>query len=225
MTTPERTNPVTDEAVDPARTAPLPCLSEILGRVVVSVTTAALAPAALFWATLVLFNFATAVITAMAWMVAAMGWRWATARPVSGLLVLALLVLTIRTTLGLATGSAFFYFIQPVFADIVVAAVFLGSLWSASPIIARLAPDFYPLDAGIIARPRMRGLFRHLTLMWGLVILVKAALTYVLLESLTTADFVLVKGAAIAVLTIVAALVTICWAVTIGRREGLLSTS
>ena len=222
MTILEHRQSTTTGTTPPAR-ATLPRLRDILTRVIISVTTAALVPAALFWATLVLFNFATAVITAMAWMFAAMGWRWATARPVSGLLVLALVVLAIRTALTLATGSAFFYFIQPVFADIVVAAVFLGSLWSARPIIARLAPDFYPLDAQIVARPRMHALFQHLTAMWGVVILGKAVLTFVLLESLTTADFVLVKGAAIAVLTATAALITVFWAVRVGRREGLLA--
>lgn len=203
-------------------TTTLPCLREILLRVLLSVATAVLAPAALLWATLVLFNFAAAVLAALAWMAAAMGWRRATHRPISGLLLLTLVVLTVRTVLSLATGSSFFYFVQPVFADVVVATLFLGSLWTARPVIARMAPDFYPLDASIAARPRMRALFRHLTLMWGLVILLKAAVTFVLLQSLATTDFVLIKGTAITALTIIAALVTVLWAVLIGRREGLL---
>lgn len=184
--------------------------------------TAVLAPAMLLWATLVLLNFPTAALTVLAWMVAAMGWRWATHRPVSGLLVLTLMILTVRTILSLATGSTFFYFVQPVFADIIVATLFLGSLWSARPIIARLAPDFYPLNASVAARPRMRSLFRHLTLMWGLVILTKATITFVLLQSLTTVDFVLIKAAAITALTAAAAIVTVVWAVCVGRQEGLL---
>ena len=202
-----------------------PPLQEILLRVLVSVATAVLVPALLLWATLVLFNFVTAVTVVLVWMVTAMCWRRATSRPISGLLVLTLVVLTVRTVLSLATGSSFFYFIQPVFADVVVASLFLGSLCSTRPIIARLAPDFYPLDTDTEARPRMRSLFRFLTLMWGLVILAKAAITYVLLQTLATADFVLVKGAVIAVLTAVAALVTVVWAVAVGRREGLLRTS
>ena len=205
--------------------ATVPPLRQILLRVLVSVVIAVLAPAAVLWAALVLFNFAAAVIAALAWMLAAMSWRRATHRPISGLLLLTLLVLTVRTTLSLATGSTFFYFIQPVFADLVVATLFLGSLWSARPVIARIAPEFYPLDASIAARPRMRSLFRHLTLMWGLIILIKAAVTLVLLRSLATEDFVLIKGAAIAALTIAAALVTVLWAVSVGRREGLLRAS
>jgi len=215
-------SPTANPATSSEHPSTLPRLGEILLRVLVNVATAVLAPAALLWATLVLFNFPTAVIAALAWMVAAMGWRWTTHRPVSGLLLLTLVVLAVRTLLSLATGSTFFYFVQPVFADLVVASLFLGSLWSARPIIARITPDFYPLDADMAARPRMRSLFRHLTLMWGVVILVKAAVTFVLLQSLATTDFVLVKGATIAVLTVAAALVTVLWAVIVGRREGLL---
>lgn len=204
------------------RSATLPHLREILLRVLISALTAVLVPAALLWATLVLFNFTAAVIAALVWMAAAMVWRRATHRPVSGLLLLTLVVLAMRTVLSLATGSTFLYFIQPVFTDLVVATFFLGSLWTAQPVIARIAPDFYPLDASIAARPRMRSLFRHLTLMWSLVILIKATVTFVLLQTLTTDNFILVKGTAIAVLTATAAVVTVLWAVSVGRREGLL---
>jgi len=225
MATPTETTPTTTPTTSPGHSGlptVLPRLREILLRVLISVATAVLAPAVLLWATLVLFNFTAAVLAALAWIVAAMGWRRATHRPISGLLLLTLVVLAVRTMLSLATGSTFFYFVQPVFADVVVATLFLGSLWTAQPVVARIAPDFYPLDANIAARPRMHSLFRHLTLMWGLVILIKAAVTFVLLQSLATTDFVLIKGAAITVLTTIAALVSVLWAVLIGRREGLL---
>lgn len=183
---------------------------------------AVVAPTALLWAGLVVCNFTTAVTVALVWMIAAMLWRWATRRAVSGLLLLALAVLMIRTALALATDSAFLYFVQPIFADLAVALIFLGSLYSSRPIIARLAPDFYPMDAAVAARPRIRALFRGLTLMWGLVILLKAGITLTLLEALTTIDFVIVKGSAIVALTMATALVTIVWSVVVARREGLL---
>jgi intracellular septation protein A len=209
---------------EPAAPAPPgpPHLRDVLLRVVISVATALLVPSGLLWTVLRIFNFPTAVVAALAWMVAAMGLRWATGRPVSGLLVLALGALTVRTALTLATGSAFVYFIQPVFADATIAIVFLGSLWSARPAIARIAPDFYPMDATIAARPRMRTLFRRLTLMWGLVILVEAGITLVLLVSVSTSDFVLMRSGAITALTGVAVVVTVAWSVLVGRREGLL---
>jgi uncharacterized membrane protein len=130
--------------------------------------------------------------------------------------------MTVRTAFTLVTGNTFIYFVQPVFADFAVAAIFLGSLWSDRPVIARLAPDFYPMSRAVAARPEMRALFRRLTLMWGLVILVKGSITLWLLETLSTVNFVLIKGGAIITLTLTAAVVTIVWSVIVGRQEGLV---
>jgi hypothetical protein len=199
-----------------------PHVRNVVARVTVSLATAVVAPAVLFLTTLVTFNVEVAVIIALAWMTGAMCWRWATQRPVSGLLVLTLGIMAIRTAFTLATGNTFVYFVQPVFADFTVAAVFLGSLWTARPAIARLAPDFYPVDDALAARPGMRALFRRLTLMWGLVILVKGGLTLWLLLTLSTVNFVLIKSGAILTLTLTAAVATVVWSVIVGRQEGLL---
>ena len=195
---------------------------EVLTRVAVSLITAVLAPALVLWAMLQLFNVTSAVLAALAWMVAAMGWRYASKRPVSGLLLLSLGILTVRTAFTLATGNTFVYFVQPVFADVAVASIFLGSLWTTRPVIARLAPDFYPMSTQVAARPEIRALFRKLTLMWGVVILVKAGLTLWLLQALSTADFVLIKGGAIITLTATAAVVTIVWSYAVARQQGLM---
>ena len=199
-----------------------PHLRAIILRVVISLATAIVVPAALFAAVVVAVNVAAAMIVALAWMVGATAWRWATKRPVSGLLLLTLGMLTLKTCVALVTGNAYIYFVQPVFVDATVAVVFLASLWSATPIVARLAPDFYPIDAALAARPAVRGLFRRLTLRWGLVILVKGGITLWLLETLSTVHFVVVKGSAIITLTLLAAAATVVWAVIVGRTEGLL---
>jgi hypothetical protein len=212
----------TSRSVSAVQRPTRPHLRDVVARVAVSLATAVFAPAALLWVMLVIFNVAIAVLVALAWMVGAMGWRWATKRRVSGLLLLTLGIMTLRTAFTLITGNTFIYFVQPVFADFAVAAIFLGSLWSARPVIARLAPDFYPMSAAVAARPEMRALFRRLTLMWGLVILVKGTITLWLLESLSTVNFVLIKGGAIITLTLTAAVVTIVWSVIVGRQEGLL---
>jgi uncharacterized membrane protein len=198
-----------------------PHLPDIVARVAVSLATAVVAPAVLFATTLVLFNITTAMIVVLAWMVGAMSWRRATGRPVSGLLVLTVGIMTVKTSVALATGNAFIYFVQPVFVDVIVATVFLTSLWSARPIVSRLAPDFFPMDATLAARPAVRDLFRRLTLLWGLVIVVKGSVTLWLLVSLSTVDFVLIKSSVIITLTLAAAAATVVWSVIVGRQEGL----
>jgi len=197
-------------------------LRDILVRVAVSLGTAVVVPGVLFWTTLVTFNIATAVIVALVWMVSAMSWRWATNRRVSGLLLFTVGILTAKTAVTLTTGNTFIYFAQPVLVDITVATIFLGSLWSSRPVIARLAPEFYPMDAAFAARPEVRSHLRRLTLMWGLVILAKGCVTLWLLESLSTANFVLIKSSAIITLTLLAATTTVAMSAVVARREGLL---
>ena len=136
--------------------------------------------------------------------------------------MLTLGIMTIRTGFTLATGNTFVYFVQPVFADAAVAAIFLGSLLTARPIVARLAPDFYPIDAALAARPRIRRLFRRLTLLWGLVIVVKASVTLWLLVSLSTVHYVLIQSSAIIGLMLTATVATLALSAVVGRQEGLL---
>jgi len=199
-----------------------PHVRAVVTRVAVTIATAVVAPAALFATTVVVLGVVAAMIVALAWMVAATVWRAATGRRVSGLLVLTLVIMSLKTTIALATGNTFVYFVQPVFVDVTVATLFLGSLWSARPLVARLAPDFFVLDSTTAERPRIRRLFHRLTLMWGLVILLKGSLTLWLLLSLSTVDFVLVKGGAIITLTLTTAAATVVWSVLVGRQEGLL---
>jgi intracellular septation protein A len=219
---------IQDTVVAPSRVltrTSRPPLKAVVARVAASVATAVIVPAVLFWATFVTFDIDTAVIVALAWMAGATCWRWATKRPVSGLLVLTLGIMTIRTGVMLATGNTFVYFVQPVGGDAIVAAIFLGSLWTARPIVARLAPDFYPIDPALAARPRVRKLFQRLTLLWGLVIVVKGSVTLWLLMTLSTANFVLIKSSAIITLTLLAAGTTVALSAIVGRREGLLQPS
>ena len=204
-----------------ARAVP-PSLRAIAVRTVASLVIAVIAPATLFWATLVVLNVYAAVVAALAWMSGAMCWRWATGRPVSRLLLLTLGIMTIRTTFTLVTGNTFVYFVQPVFADATVAAIFLGSLWTAQPLVARLAPDFYPIDAELAARPRMKRLFRRLTLLWGLVVVAKGTATLWLLLSQSMVNFVVIKSGAILTLTLLATAATIALSARVGRQEGLI---
>jgi uncharacterized membrane protein len=200
----------------------LPRPRDVVARVATSLASAVFAPAALFMTTMLVVDVHAAMLVALAWMLGVTCWRRATARPVSGLLLLTSGIMTVKTCFALATGNTFVYFVQPVFVDAVVATIFLGSLWSARPIVARLASDFYPIDATLAATPAVRGLFRRLTLLWGLVTVVKGSVTVWLLVSLSTINFVLIKSGAIISLTLVAVAATVALSVVVGRREGLL---
>ncbi|WP_159542485.1 VC0807 family protein [Aeromicrobium sp. 9AM] len=184
--------------------------------------TAVVAPAVLFAATAVLANVATAMIVALGWLAGAVLWRGSTGRPVSGLLMLTIVIMSVKTAITFATGNTFIYFVQPVVVDAVVATLFLASWQSDRPFVSRLAPDFCPLNVAVAARPRIRQLFRGLTLMWGLVILVKGVVTLWLLLTLSTVDFIVIKGSVILALTLTTIAATVAWSVAVCRKDGLL---
>jgi hypothetical protein len=200
-----------------------PPLRTVLRRLGLSLTMACLIPAALFLSCFEAFGVWTAILVALTWSYGAIGWRAVTGRRTSGLLVLTAIVLTGRTVVALVAQSTFFYFLQPIITDGVVAATFLLSLASARPMVARLAGDFYPMDAELHLRPRMQRLFFKLTAMWAGVCLAKAIAMFWALNSLSLNTFVLVKSISMPAANLLAVCVTVCAAVLVARKEGLLA--
>jgi len=202
-----------------------PSLKRVVGHLSLNLLNAIVAPAALFYVCLVTLNISWALGAALAWCYLGMAWRTLTKRRMSGLLLLTGLALTARTAVAYATGGTFFYFLQPILSDTVLATVFFLSLATARPIVARLAGDFYPMNADIAARPRIRTLLWRLTLLWATVILAKAAITFWLLQSHSLVTFVVLKSVVLITMTATAVTVTVWTAARVARSEGLLHTA
>jgi hypothetical protein len=213
----------TRELGDPAPHRP--GLLAIIRRVSLSLLIAVVVPAVLFYGFFVLAGVWTAIGAALVWSYGAIAWRAMTGRRASGLLILAALLLTVRTALSVAADSPWLYFLQPIISDGLVALLFLLSLASARPMVARLAGDFYPMDDELAARPRVRRLFRNLTIMWAVLGLAKAGTMLWLLQSQTLGTFVLVKSVSMLTINVLAAFATIGLAALVARREGLLGST
>jgi hypothetical protein len=179
-------------------------------------------PAALFYLCLRAGNVWAALIAALVWCYGAMAWRAGTRRPASGLLLVTVVGLTLKSALAFASGSTFLYFLQPAINDAGVAVLFMLSLLTARPVVARLAADFYPMTAEVARRPRIQRLFWHLTLFWAVLCLIKAAITVCLLEALPTVTFVAVKSLGILVVILLGTAATVYAAFRVARSEGLL---
>jgi len=199
-----------------------PTLAAVVRRVCLSLLIAVVVPATVFYGFFVLAGVWTAIVAALAWSYGAIAWRALTRRRTSGLLILTALLLTGRTALSFAADSAWLYFLQPVISDGLVAVLFLFSLASARPMVARLAGDFYPMDHELAARPRIQRLFRHLTVLWAVLGLTKATVTLWLLQSQTLGTFVLVKSVSMLAINLLAAAATIGLAAWVARNEGLM---
>ena len=182
-------------------------------------------PGVLFYICLVTLNVWAALIAALAWCYGAMAWRMTTRRRRSMLLVLTVAGLSVRTVIAFASGSTYLYFLQPVLNNTVVALLFLLSLATARPVVARVAADFFPMTDDIAKRPRVERLFWNLTLLWGLVALGKASMTLWLLHSQSVVTFVVFKDTFFLTVTLLAVTVTVLASVRVARKEGLLHRS
>ena len=199
-----------------------PRLMTVVRRVSFSMLIAVIVPATLFYGFFALAGVWTAIVAALVWSYGAIAWRAVTGRRTSGLLILSALLLTGRTILSFAAGSAWLYFLQPVISDGIVGLLFLLSLASARPMVARLAGDFYPMDHELSMRPRIRRLFWHLTLLWAVLGIARATMTLWLLQTQSLETFVLVKSISMLSINLLATCATIGLAVLVARKEGLM---
>ena len=136
--------------------------------------------------------------------------------------MLATIGLSVRTLIGLVSGSTFAYFIQPIATTVVLAVVFAGSVLIGRPVIGRFASDFCELAPEITDRPRVVRLFRGLTWLWAGVHIVTSAATFGMLISLPTATYVLLKTAACLGITVSAIVLTVTCSIRTARTENLV---
>ena len=183
---------------------------------------ATIVPAVLFAVVVATVGPGAAMAVALAWAYVAVLRRVVAGRTVPSILVLATLGLTIRTVVGLASGSTFAYFVQPVATTVALTAVFLGSVLIGKPVIARLAHDFCPISPEVAGRPGVLRLFAGLTVLWAGVHLLTAATTLSMLVSMPVATFVAVKTVVCFAITVTAVAVTIWCALRTARTEGLV---
>ncbi|HEV3226744.1 MAG TPA: VC0807 family protein [Acidimicrobiales bacterium] len=106
-------------------------------------------------------------------------------------LVLAFVVL--QAIIGLATGSAKAYLIQPSILGTVNGAVWLGSVVIGKPLAAVFASEVFPVDEDTRASDEFRSVFRHVSLVFGTFFLLFAALQLLVLVAVGVDAFVVVR--------------------------------
>jgi intracellular septation protein A len=104
----------------------------------------------------------------------------------------ALVLVAIRATVGLSSGSASVYLAQEIGIDVLLASVMLGSLAASRPLIALLAGEFYPFTPEMRASPTFRAAMVRITAVWGGYFLTRALVRLLALLTLSTDRYVLV---------------------------------
>jgi hypothetical protein len=199
----------------------LPRLRAIAMHAVPNLIECTLVPTVIFSVMLQVVGLIPASLAALGWAYAMLLRRLLSKSRIPGLLLLACLGLTVRTVVVVLSGSAFVYFLQPILSTTLVGATFLASAFTQSPMVDRLAKDFCPLTSDIVARARVKSLFRRLTVFWGVVNLLNATITGWLLMTQSVAVFVAVKPLAAMVVTWSSVGITVLWSLRVAAQEGL----
>jgi hypothetical protein len=193
-------------------------------RLVPYLIEATLIPTGLFYLLLaVTKELRWALVGALCLSYAAVVRRILAGSPIPGLLVLATLGISVRTTVYLFSHSSFVYFVQPILRTVLTAFVFAGSVAIGRPLIARFADDFCPLSADVRCRPGVLRLFRRLSCLWAGINAIAAGATLALLLTVPVSVFVFSAAAAAWILTCTGVVVTVAASVTTARREGLIT--
>ena len=204
-----------------AAVSKLRVLQAVGRRSLPSLIEATIIPAVLLYVFLITLGPVPAMLAVLVWSYGAVARRLIAGHGVPGILQLAVIGLTVRTIVGIASGT-FMYFLQPVATTVALALVFFGSLTFGRPMIARMASDFCPLAPEVACRPGVVRLFSGLTLLWAIVHLLSAATTFTLLVSLPTTTFVAVKTFVSLAITIGAIVATVSWSIRTAHAENLV---
>jgi intracellular septation protein A len=105
--------------------------------------------------------------------------------------VLAIVVL--QAVVGLATGSATAYLIQPTILGAVNGLVWLGSVAIGRPLAGGFAREVFPVDEETRASTEFRQVFRHVSLLFGIFFLVFAAIQAAVLLIVGVGAFVAIR--------------------------------
>src|SRR5262249_28071433 len=107
----------------------------------------------------------------------------------------------------------------PTVGTAVVGLCFLASAMAGRPLVLRLAQDFCPLPDDVMKHGHLRRFFLGISVLWGVVQLLNAALTLWLLLSQSLGTFVVLRTTMAHTLTISAIAISVMWFRRITRPD------
>lgn len=174
----------------------LPHWREMARHAVVPLLESTLIPLGLFALLLHTAGFDAGLWAALSWSGLAMAARVLRRRALPAILVISTVILVVRTVVGLWTGSALVYFLQPSAQNFLFAAALLVTLiGSGRPLLARLADDFVAFPEALTSRPKVQQFFRRVSLLWAVVFVINGVTTVTTLALATVEDYLVVSTA------------------------------
>lgn len=183
----------------------LPRLTALARQAAPRLLEAVVAPMAVFYLAMVVLGLDWALILTCAWVYAGVAWRLIRRIPVPATMLLAAAAITLRTIVGLWTGTWMWYFIQPELGTICISMAFLASVRLNRPLVQKLTLDYIHLPNAVLKHERVRRFFARITLLWAFVLLANSTVSIALAvyESLagSLAGFMLLRTSVVAVMS------------------------
>jgi intracellular septation protein A len=104
---------------------------------------------------------------------------------------LSLVLVAIRATVGLASGSGRAYLATEIGIDALLTSTVLGSLATPRPFASWFATDIYPFPPEALDSRTYQDVMRRITLVWGLYFLLRGLVRLAALLTLSTDDYAL----------------------------------
>ena len=200
----------------------LPSIGSFARHALPTLVESTIGPGALFYLVLLTAGFRGALVAALAWSYLAIVRRVVRREPVSGMLVLGVVLISLRTVIAFATGSAIVYFIQPTASTFLVALIFGVTSIAGRPLVERMARDFCPIDPSFFSSPFLRRFFLRVSWLWAVVLTVNAGTVLWLLFTTSLGDFVVERTVVSAVLTVGGVVLSVVWFVRVMRQQGVV---
>lgn len=179
----------------------MPRLTALVKQAVPRLLEGVIAPLAVFYAALAVLGLNGALVAAVAWVYAGVGWRLIRRRRVPGTMVLAMIAITARALLGWWSGSPVVYFIQPELGTICISMAFLASVRLRRPLVQKLTLDYIHLPSFVLKHERVRRFFARITLLWAFVLLANSTVSIWLLLHQSIGTYLLVRTATVAAIS------------------------
>jgi hypothetical protein len=147
-------------------------------------------PAACFLLGCRIWGLAAAVALTAGWNCSWQAVRWFQRRPFSGLLLVGLLELGLRTTIGLALHSARLFFLAPAVATAATGLVYIASSRHPRPLLVVVLADLLPSALIDLSHPRTQRMIRAVSILYGAEQIFVAAISILMVLTLSTPEYV-----------------------------------
>jgi intracellular septation protein A len=150
-------------------------------------------PLALFYIGWKLFGLTAGIVMALVFGVTVFVHERRAGRPAT-VVRLALILVAIRATVGLSSGSPTAYLAQEIVIDTLLGCGVLASLATARPFASWFASEVYAFADEVRESATFRAAMRTITLAWGVYFLARAGVRLTALLTLSTDQYVLVAA-------------------------------